>query len=66
MRSIFMGTSIFDGDFGTRLAQPARSIRGFKPPSGGFPVPWEPAYEEEERRRQMAALQVRRSGPWGR
>lgn len=27
-------------------------LAGFKPPSGGFPVPWGDAYEEEERRRK--------------
>lgn len=66
MRSLFMGNSMFDSDFGTRMTVPARTMRGFKPPSGGFPVPWESDYEEEDRRRQMAARQVRRAGPWSR
>lgn len=66
MRSLFIGNSMFDSDFGTRMTVPAQSMRGFKPPSGGFPVPWEPDYEEEERRRKMGVLPVRRAGPWDR
>lgn len=66
MRSIFIGASIFDGDFNTRRTSPVRAIRGFKPPAGGFPIPWGPDYEEEERRGRMAATPVRRGGPWAR